>query len=77
MLRASRKRRWEVRRTKAHLTVVEEEDASSGVTGCHERAKRYCVRPGDYVSVDYQDQLCREVRRALSGFLRVGAIVPA
>jgi hypothetical protein len=41
---------------------IEDEDASSGVTGRHERAKRYCVRPGDYVSVDYQDQLCREVR---------------
>ncbi|MEE9183961.1 MAG: hypothetical protein V3U39_05710 [Acidimicrobiia bacterium] len=46
----------------AHLMCIEDEDASSGVTGRHERAKRYCVRPGDYVSVDYQDQLCREVR---------------
>jgi hypothetical protein len=41
---------------------IEDEDASSGVTGRHERAKRYGARPGDYVSVDYQDQLCREVR---------------
>ncbi len=43
MLRASQGRRWEGRRTKAHLTCVEDEDASSGVTGRHERGKRLLV----------------------------------
>ena len=41
MLRASQGRRWEGRRTKAHLTCVEDEDASSGVTGRSERGKRH------------------------------------
>ncbi len=71
MLRASQGRRWEGRRTKAHLTCVEDEDASSGISGRLDRGKCYrsghqpqttSARAGDYVSVDYQDQLCREVR---------------
>ena len=41
MLRASQRRRWEGRRTKAHLTCVEDEDASSGATGRPEREKRH------------------------------------
>jgi hypothetical protein len=40
MLTASQGRRWQGRRTKAHVEYVEDENAASGGSGRRERGKR-------------------------------------